>query len=126
MWVKGVAFPAQVSLRGTRNLSQKAVAMQSWAFPDKVRIVEVGPRDRLQAEAVMLPTKDKVELIKRLSHAGCAMIDAAAFVHPKWNPKLADGAQVFGFRPNGVMSGLMPRMAIACLEVGCHSGTMNP
>lgn len=42
MWTKAATLPVRAGLRGARNLSQNAAAMQSWAFPDKVRIVEVG------------------------------------------------------------------------------------
>lgn len=42
MWKKAATLPVRAGLRGARNLSQNAAAMQSWAFPDKVRIVEVG------------------------------------------------------------------------------------
>ena len=38
-------------------------------FPAAVRIVDVGPRDGLQNEAVTLPAATKIELIARLAEA---------------------------------------------------------
>jgi len=63
-------------------------------FPKSVRIVEVGPRDGLQNEAQTVPTKTKIELIRRLAASGLKTIEATAFVSPKWVPQMADHAQV--------------------------------
>ncbi|OHE85854.1 MAG: hydroxymethylglutaryl-CoA lyase [Lysobacterales bacterium RIFOXYA1_FULL_69_10] len=64
-------------------------------MPDRVRIVEVGPRDGLQNEKALIPTADKIELIDRLSATGLQSIEATSFVSPKWVPQLADAAEVF-------------------------------
>jgi hydroxymethylglutaryl-CoA lyase len=63
-------------------------------MPDRVRIVEVGPRDGLQNEAAMVATADKIELVDRLSATGLRSIEATSFVSPKWVPQLADAAEV--------------------------------
>jgi len=42
---------------------------KTWAVPDFVRIVEVGPRDGLQNERGEAPTDVKIELIERLADA---------------------------------------------------------
>lgn len=63
--------------------------MSNW-----VEIFEVGPRDGLQNEARLIPTKDKVALIDLLSQAGFRRIEAASFVSPKWVPQMADSAEV--------------------------------
>jgi hydroxymethylglutaryl-CoA lyase len=63
-------------------------------LPKKVRIVEVGPRDGLQNEALNVPTAVKIELIDRLTDAGLPVIEATAFVSPKWVPQMADAAAV--------------------------------
>ena len=65
------------------------------ASTDFVRIVEVGPRDGLQNEKILVATADKVELIDRLSRTGLLSIEATSFVSPKWVPQLADAAEVF-------------------------------
>jgi hydroxymethylglutaryl-CoA lyase len=64
------------------------------AIPEKVRIVEVGPRDGLQNEAQNVPAAVKIELIDRLTDAGLPVIEATAFVSPKWVPQMADNAEV--------------------------------
>jgi len=64
------------------------------SLPRKVKLVEVGPRDGLQNEAAPVATEVKVELIHRLQDAGLPVIEATAFVSPKWVPQMADNAQV--------------------------------
>ncbi|HWK74687.1 MAG TPA: hydroxymethylglutaryl-CoA lyase [Povalibacter sp.] len=61
----------------------------------RVRIVEVGPRDGLQNEAVNVSPESKVELIDRLGAAGLTTIEAGSFVSPKWVPQMAGTAEVF-------------------------------
>ncbi len=63
-------------------------------LPDRVRMVEVGPRDGLQNEAKTVPLEVKVELIDRLSATGLGVIEAGSFVSPKWVPQMADTAAV--------------------------------
>lgn len=55
-----------------------------------VRIVEVGPRDGLQAITETIPTELKIQLIKRLSQTGLKAIEATSFTSPRWIPQLAD------------------------------------
>lgn len=62
---------------------------------DAVTIVEVGPRDGLQNEKVTIPTEAKVRFITALSDAGLRVIEAGAFVSPKWVPQMADTAEVY-------------------------------
>ena len=64
------------------------------SLPRKVKLVEVGPRDGLQNEAVPVTTEVKVELIHLLQDAGLKVIEATAFVSPKWVPQMGDNAQV--------------------------------
>jgi hydroxymethylglutaryl-CoA lyase len=63
-------------------------------LPKQVKMVEVGPRDGLQNEARSVPTAVKIELIDRLADAGLPVIEATAFVSPKWVPQMADNAEV--------------------------------
>ena len=69
------------------------------AYPASVRIVEVGPRDGLQNEAVSVPTDAKVALIQALAGAGLRTIEAGSFVSPKWVPQMADTAAVLARLP---------------------------
>jgi isopropylmalate/homocitrate/citramalate synthase len=64
------------------------------SLPDRVKMVEVGPRDGLQNEAQIVPLAVKVELINRLSATGLKVIEAGSFVSPKWVPQMADTAEV--------------------------------
>ena len=62
--------------------------------PPAVTIVEVGPRDGLQNEARTVPLAAKVRLIESLAEAGLKVIEAGAFVSPRWVPQMADSAEV--------------------------------
>ena len=64
------------------------------ALPKFVKIVDVGPRDGLQNEKILVPTEIKVELINRLADAGLSVVEATSFVSPKWVPQMADAADV--------------------------------
>ena len=64
------------------------------SLPRKVTMVEVGPRDGLQNETQSVPTAVKLELIERLADAGIPVIQATAFVSPKWVPQMADHTQI--------------------------------
>ena len=61
---------------------------------ERVTVVEVGPRDGLQNEKQSVALADKIELIDRLGEAGVRVIEAGAFVSPKWVPQMADSAAV--------------------------------
>ena len=66
----------------------------------RVSIVEVGPRDGLQSEAV-LPTEVKLEFIRRAVEAGIRKVEAVSFVHPKRVPQMADAEDVIRGVPKG-------------------------
>jgi hydroxymethylglutaryl-CoA lyase len=83
-------------------------------IPKRVTVVEVGPRDGLQNEAVAVSTADKIELVNRLTEAGLPVIEVSAFVSPKWVPQMADAAQVFAGisrRAGTRYSALVPNLA---------------
>lgn len=63
-------------------------------LPDRVQIVEVGPRDGLQNEPTPVPTSVKLAFIAKLVEAGLTQIEATSFVHPKLVPQLADAMEV--------------------------------
>ena len=62
----------------------------SGLLPEKVTIVEVGPRDGLQNENVIVPLDVKLDLINQLAAAGLKVIEPTSFVSPKWVPQMAD------------------------------------
>ena len=80
-------------------------------LPNRVEIVEVGPRDGLQNEAIEVPTPDKIALIAALTAAGLRRFEATSFVSPRWIPRLADAEAVLAALPldDGVVyGGLIP------------------
>jgi hydroxymethylglutaryl-CoA lyase len=64
-------------------------------LPNKVQLVEVGPRDGLQNQKQTIPLAAKLQLIDDLADAGHTVIEAGSFVNPKWVPQMADSEQVF-------------------------------
>ncbi|WP_345900454.1 hydroxymethylglutaryl-CoA lyase [Martelella sp. UBA3392] len=80
---------------------------------DHVRIYEVGPRDGLQNEDMLIPAERKVALIDLLSQAGFEKIEATSFVSPKWVPQLADAEAVLAGitrKPGTDYAALTPNM----------------
>ncbi|XP_035176978.1 3-hydroxymethyl-3-methylglutaryl-CoA lyase, cytoplasmic isoform X2 [Oxyura jamaicensis] len=67
---------------------------QTSGLPEYIKIVEVGPRDGLQNEKVIVPTDIKIELINRLSKTGLSAIEVTSFVSSKWVPQMADHKEV--------------------------------
>ncbi|HEU0194969.1 MAG TPA: hydroxymethylglutaryl-CoA lyase [Gaiellales bacterium] len=59
-----------------------------------VTVVEVGPRDGLQNEQVIVPADAKLELIDRLAAAGLPVIEATSFVSRRAVPQLGDADEV--------------------------------
>jgi hydroxymethylglutaryl-CoA lyase len=60
----------------------------------RITLVEVGPRDGLQAEARVLPIGIRVRLIAMLAEAGLGRIEAGAFVSERLVPQMAGTATV--------------------------------
>lgn len=78
---------------------------------DRIRVVEVGPRDGLQSIKATIPTEAKVAFINALSKSGLDEIEVSSFVSPKWVPQLADAAEVFAAierAPNVTYMALVP------------------
>lgn len=61
---------------------------------ERIKIVEVGPRDGLQNEQQIVPVATKIALIERLVAAGLREVEATSFVSPKWVPQMADASEV--------------------------------
>jgi hydroxymethylglutaryl-CoA lyase len=73
-------------------------------LPQRVTLVDVGPRDGLQNESLPVDTSHKVALVHQLQAAGLREIEVTSFVSPKWVPQMADNAAVMAgiARPAGV------------------------
>lgn len=63
-------------------------------LPERVDIIEVGPRDGLQMESRFVPTARKIEMVAALAGAGLRAIEATSFVHPRVIPQMADATEV--------------------------------
>jgi hydroxymethylglutaryl-CoA lyase len=64
------------------------------SLPERVRLMEVGPRDGLQNEKIVIDTRTKLAFIDALVDAGLTRVEITAFVNPRWIPPLADHAEV--------------------------------
>lgn len=69
------------------------------SYPEKVTLIEVGPRDGFQFESRIIPTSIKVDIIGRLIEAGIKHIQVTSFVHPDRVPQMADAESVLGALP---------------------------
>lgn len=63
-------------------------------LPERVRVVEVSPRDGLQNESVHVASQNKIAFIDALSSAGFRVVEATSFVSPKAVPQMADATEV--------------------------------
>ncbi|KJF69098.1 hydroxymethylglutaryl-CoA lyase [Rhizobium nepotum] len=93
------------------------------AWPQTVKIVEVGARDGLQNESAEVSTAIRIELIERLAAAGLTAVEAGAFVSPKKVPQMAGSKDVFqGLqrRPGTAYPALVPNLKgfEAAIEAG--------
>jgi hydroxymethylglutaryl-CoA lyase len=89
-------------------------------LPERVSIVELGPRDGLQSLEQSYPVETKVEMVETLAAAGFPTIEVTGFVRPDVIPQLADGAEVFARikrREGTVYRGLVPNKRGAELAV---------
>lgn len=84
-------------------------------LPQKVRIVEVGPRDGLQNEKKPVATEDKFRFVQMLAESGLRDIELTSFVRPDAIPQLADAVELVGMLraqpiPHVRFSALVPNM----------------
>jgi len=80
---------------------------------NSIEIFEVGPRDGLQPEPVFVETEKKIELVNRLTEAGCKKIEVTSFVNPKWVPQMSDAREVLqgiNKKKGVVYNALVPNM----------------
>jgi len=64
------------------------------SLPERVKIVEVGPRDGLQNEPRITPVEVRVEFIRLLGEAGLRAIEIGSFISEKRLPQMADSGEV--------------------------------
>lgn len=93
------------------------------AMPQRVTVVEVGPRDGLQNEHGVIPTEAKIRFVDLLSAAGFPEIEVTSFVSPRAIPQLGDATTVMAGiyrRPETRYSVLVPNEQgmLRALEAG--------
>lgn len=79
-------------------------------LPQKVTLIEVGPRDGFQFEKQFIPTELKSEIICSLVDAGLKHIQVASFVNLSRVPQMADAEEVVSRLPESqgvIFSGLV-------------------
>ena len=94
-----------------------------------IQIVEVGPRDGLQNEAVPLSVEERIDFITRLEDAGVKRVEAVSFVNPRRVPQMAGAEEI--------MAGLKPLPGVSriglvlnergwerCVEAGCDEANI--
>lgn len=92
-------------------------------LPERVRLVEVGPRDGLQNETQPISLENKVRLVNDLTDTGLDYIEVGSFVSPRWVPQMAGSSNLFlkiSKRAGITYSALTPNMMgfEAALNVG--------
>lgn len=61
---------------------------------ERATVVEVGPRDGLQNEPIVLPAATKVRFVELLADAGLPVVEVTSFVRADAIPQLADADEV--------------------------------
>lgn len=92
---------------------------------EKVKIIEVGPRDGLQNIDSFVPTDKKIQFIKRLAACGIKEIQIGSFVAPQAIPQFKDikeMVQGLSTLRNVVFSALVPNIRGAENAVSCGIG----
>lgn len=105
------------------------------AFPKKVTVVEVSPRDGLENLERDIPVEFRVELIKRLVKAGLTVIEAGAFVSPQAIPPMKNTADVLKQIPQDKsiryitlvpnMHGFQDALTASAKEITLFTGATN-
>lgn len=98
--------------------------------PNAIRLCEVGLRDGLQNEPVLIPTEEKLRMLKGLIDAGFRVIEVGSFMHPKAVPQMADTDQLFhaiGDVPGVELRALVPNLrgVQRAIDCGCKKVKLN-
>ena len=93
-------------------------------LPEKVTVVEVGPRDGFQNERPFIPTEKKVEIVNALARAGLKNIQVSSVVHPRAVPQLADAEEVMAKIDR--LPGVSYRLLVPNLEGGRRALLLKP
>ncbi|KAM7216892.1 hypothetical protein V8F06_007761 [Rhypophila decipiens] len=88
--------------------STETSQQQQREFDNRVKIVEVGPRDGLQNEKTTIPLATKIDLIERLAKTGLTSIEAGSFVSPKWVPQMNNSSEILSHILNNEIPSPVP------------------
>lgn len=80
-------------------------------LPSSITLCEVGLRDGLQNEKVLLSTQEKLTLLRGIIDAGFRVIEVGSFMSPKAVPQMADTDTIY--KEIGYISGVELRALIA-------------
>lgn len=99
-------------------------------LPSSITLCEVGLRDGLQNEKTLLPTEEKVALLRGLIDAGFKVIEVGSFMHPKAVPQMADTDEVYkaiGQVPGVELRALIPNLrgVQRAVDCGCKKVKLN-
>lgn len=99
-------------------------------LPSSITLCEVGLRDGLQNEKTLLPTQEKVSLLRGLIDAGFKVIEVGSFMHPKAVPRMADTDEVYkaiGDVPGVELRALIPNLrgVQRAVDCGCKKVKLN-
>lgn len=63
-------------------------------LPQKITLVEVGPRDGFQNVKTLIQKEDKIAIIRKMQEANVRQMEITSFVNPRWVPQMADAEAV--------------------------------
>lgn len=63
-------------------------------LPNRIQLIEVGPRDGFQNIKKWIPTELKIKIIDGLIQSGFERIEVTSFVHPKAIPQMKDAIEI--------------------------------
>jgi hydroxymethylglutaryl-CoA lyase len=100
-------------MKGLRYLPLMNDKNKGYTMTRDVTLIEVGPRDGLQNEAVFVDTSHKIHFINALSQSGLSHIEVTSFVSPKFMPQMQDNTAVIqriDRHPDCIYSALVPNL----------------
>ena len=100
-------------------------------LPERVRVVEVGPRDGFQ-NLPPITTEIKYQIISEMIEAGVREMEVTSFVNPKAIPQMADAKELatrvvsdFGNGPHLKLIALVPNLRGAQSALECGINTVS-
>jgi hydroxymethylglutaryl-CoA lyase len=88
----------------------------------KILIHEVGLRDGLQVEKLVVPTATKRDWLTRLMRSGVDIVQVGSFVHPEKVPQMADTDELFRQATAGKQAGDAVLSGLVLNEKGLERG----